>query len=619
MADGATTESDVSGIISVFDRLADSLVAGLLARVTQLRNVGQEFDALNASFAAAGTSASAMFFKAVLVVALVGATYFYVSRAAAKRTVDQPLWRRTLAGLAAAALAIVVGFVAARIMSEGGVPMRVLRIWTVVTVAGLVVIGTLRHMFLSSREVTRLRHSRRIAVFHRDLSIAIGIALVGLAWVAGLRLWGAGPGITDIVGTSAAVLTYGLYALAVWRHRRTMAVAVSGQRPRSRWRLRFSKVWPTIVLIFLAITFVSTQTALTFRAALPGAVVLMTALIFLATPHLDTMIGNWARRGLLSPRISVASAAMRQTARFTVLALLIAMLGTLWAAPLATVLGFNLRTLAMKSVEIALITLVAAYMWNIVGTLCTRALRVEMPALDHGDEELATPRSRLGTLVPLLSAVGKSMVVVLAGLSILVSIGVTVWPLITGLGVFGLALGFGSQTLVKDIVSGLFFLIDDAFRFGEYIETSGAKGTVERISVRSVSLRHQRGSVATIPYGQIGKIQNYSRDWMIEKLTFRVAFDTDVEKVRKLFKKIGQEIADDPEISGDLLEPFKSQGIADVEDGTLVIRAKFKAKAGKQSMIRRAVMKKVHDAFLENGIKAVPKPITSTPDASGPA
>jgi small-conductance mechanosensitive channel len=242
-----------------------------------------------------------------------------------------------------------------------------------------------------------------------------------------------------------------------------------------------------------------------------------------------------------------------------------------------------------------------------------------MPAVDLGDDVLATPRTRLGTLVPLLSAVGKSMVVVLAGLSILVSIGVTVWPLITGLGVFGLALGFGSQTLVKDIVSGLFFLIDDAFRFGEYIETSGAKGTVERISVRSVSLRHQRGSVATIPYGQIGKIQNYSRDWMIEKLTFRVAFDTDVEKVRKLFKKIGLEIAADPEIAGDLLEPFKSQGIADVEDGTLVIRAKFKAKAGKQSMIRRTVMKKVHDAFLENGIKAVPKPITSTPDPSAPA
>jgi small-conductance mechanosensitive channel len=194
-----------------------------------------------------------------------------------------------------------------------------------------------------------------------------------------------------------------------------------------------------------------------------------------------------------------------------------------------------------------------------------------------------------------------------------------VWPLITGLSVFGLAIGFGSQTLVKDVVSGLFFLIDDAFRFGEYIETSGAKGTVEKISVRSVTLRNSRGSVSTVPYGQMGKIQNFSRDWVIEKLTFRVAFDTDVELVRKLFKKIGEEIAADPELAPDLIEPFKSQGIGDVEDGTLIIRTKFTAKPGKQSMIRRAALKAVHKAFRENGIHAVPKPLTGAAEGPAPA
>ncbi|OWK21790.1 hypothetical protein AJ88_11800 [Mesorhizobium amorphae CCBAU 01583] len=96
---------------------------------------------------------------------------------------------------------------------------------------------------------------------------------------------------------------------------------------------------------------------------------------------------------------------------------------------------------------------------------------------------------------------------------------------------------------------------------------------------------------------------------MIEKLTFRVAFNTDVDKVRKIFKKIGQDISADPELAGDLLAPFKSQGIAEVEDGTLVIRAKFMAKAGKHFMIRRAVLLAVHQAFQENGIKAVPKPL----------
>jgi small-conductance mechanosensitive channel len=154
---------------------------------------------------------------------------------------------------------------------------------------------------------------------------------------------------------------------------------------------------------------------------------------------------------------------------------------------------------------------------------------------------------------------------------------------------------------------------------GEYIETSGAKGTVEKISVRSVSLRHPRGALASVPYGQIGKIQNFSRDWAIEKLVFRVALDTDIDKVKKLFKKIGQDLAADPELAPDLLEPFKSQGIAEVEDGTLLIRGKFKAKAGRQFMIKRTALAAVHKAFRENGIQAVPKPITSAPEAPAAA
>jgi moderate conductance mechanosensitive channel len=196
----------------------------------------------------------------------------------------------------------------------------------------------------------------------------------------------------------------------------------------------------------------------------------------------------------------------------------------------------------------------------------------------------------------------------MAILSIMIAVGINVLPIIGGLSVFGLAIGFGSQTLVKDIVAGLFFLTDDAFRYGEYIETSGSKGTVERISVRSVSLRNPRGAITTVPYGQIGKVVNFSRDWVIEKYVFRVAFDTDVDLVRKLFKKIGAEIAANPELAPDLLETFKSQGIGMVEDGTLLLRGKFMARAGKQFGIKKAVLAAVQREFKANGIKVVPKP-----------
>ena len=118
-------------------------------------------------------------------------------------------------------------------------------------------------------------------------------------------------------------------------------------------------------------------------------------------------------------------------------------------------------------------------------------------------------------------------------------LGVNIGPLIAGAGIVGLAVGFGAQTLVKDILSGLFFLIDDAFRVGEYIDVGDVRGMVEHISIRSLRLRHHRGPVHTIPFGEIHHLTNYSRDWAIMKLELRVPFDTDIEKVRKIIKKIG--------------------------------------------------------------------------------
>ncbi|TRC73989.1 mechanosensitive ion channel [Mesorhizobium sp. WSM4310] len=606
-------ETDVPSLIWGFEQLTERFVSGLFARLAALADVPVELENLKASLAAGGTPLLVLLFEIVLLVALVAGVFILLARRFKKTSATRSGWRRYFAGATATVVALVVGFIAARLLGGSGVPLQTLRLWTVATVLGLIILAAVRSLLMASRRTEFAERSVHLAALVRDLSLAIGLAIIAVTLVATLRLLSVGPALGDLLRTGVAIPIYLLFAWAVWRHRRTMAVAVAGPRPRSRWRTRLAKMWPAIVIAFLIITFLSTQAAVTLGASLRGSAVLLTALMFLAAPHVDAMIGNWAQRGLESPDISILAAAGRQTARFTVVAIIVAMLGTLWATPLAAGFGIDLREVAKGASGVALIMLGAAFLWNVVGVGTARALRAELPAVGGDEEVQGAPRSRLGTLVPLLNAVGKSSILALALLSILVTIGINVWPLIAGMSVFGLAIGFGSQTLVKDLVSGLFFLIDDAFRFGEYIETSGAKGTVEKISVRSVSLRHQRGALATIPYGSIGKIQNFSRDWMIEKLTFRVAFNTDVDKVRKIFKKIGQDISANPELAADLLEPFKSQGIAEVEDGTLVIRAKFKAKAGRNFMIRRAVLIAVQQAFQENGIQAVPKPLTSNP------
>ena len=202
---------------------------------------------------------------------------------------------------------------------------------------------------------------------------------------------------------------------------------------------------------------------------------------------------------------------------------------------------------------------------------------------------------------------------------VLSELGVNVGPLIAGAGVLGLAIGFGAQTLVTDVISGVFFLVDDAFRRGEYIDVGAAKGTVEKISVRSLQLRHQNGPLHTIPFGKIGVLSNYSRDWAVVKFELRLPYETDINKVRKIIKNIGIELMDDEILGPDLLAPLKSQGVNRMDDSALIIRCKFMAVPGKQFLIRREAFTRIQEAFGRQGIKFAPRRVvveTSTPEAA---
>ena len=116
----------------------------------------------------------------------------------------------------------------------------------------------------------------------------------------------------------------------------------------------------------------------------------------------------------------------------------------------------------------------------------------------------------------------------------------------------------------------MFYLIDDAFRKGEYLDLGTVKGMVENISIRSMQLRHHNGPLNTVPFGEIRQLTNFSRDWVMMKLPLRVTYDTDVEKLRKLVKKLGQDLLQDPELGPKFLQPLKSQGVIQMEDSAMI-------------------------------------------------
>ncbi len=230
--------------------------------------------------------------------------------------------------------------------------------------------------------------------------------------------------------------------------------------------------------------------------------------------------------------------------------------------------------------------------------------------VELGDEGGEGGQSRLATLLPLFRGAILAVVVVTIVLIVLMELGINVSPLFAGAGVVGLAVGFGSQTLVRDIFSGAFFLMDDAFRKGEYIDIGDVKGTVEKISVRSFQLRHHLGALNTIPFGEIKVLTNYSRDWVIMKLPLRVTYDTDVEKVRKLIKKLGQELLSDPVIGDNFIQPLKSQGVIEMQDSAMIIRVKFMTKPGDQWLVRKKVYQEIRELFAREGIRFAHREVT---------
>jgi len=260
---------------------------------------------------------------------------------------------------------------------------------------------------------------------------------------------------------------------------------------------------------------------------------------------------------------------------------------------------------AMRSATGALVTLFVAYLaWELVRLGIDRHLQVtsgpKRPGVDEDDE--SGPGSRLQTILPMVRTAFGVLIAVVVTLVVLSRLGVDTGPLIAGAGVFGLAISFGAQSLVRDIISGLFYLWDDAFRVGEYIDTGRLKGTVEALGIRSVKLRHHNGPLHTIPYGQLGAVTNQSRDFATIKFNLRLEPGTDIELVRRTAKRIGLDMQDNPEIASEVILPLKMQGIAEVADNAVVVRFKFTARPIKPSWIQREYLKTMYRVFAEKGI-----------------
>ena len=280
---------------------------------------------------------------------------------------------------------------------------------------------------------------------------------------------------------------------------------------------------------------------------------------------------------------------------------------------LAHLIGLDVTSLTMQDavatrimrgiIGVAVVLLVADFLWHVVAAVIDRKLARSIGVASTADPDGGVHAARLQTLLPILKNLTLAVLAVVSVMMVLGALGVEIGPLIASAGVVGVAIGFGAQTLVKDIISGIFYLVDDAFRIGEYIQSGTYKGTVESFSLRSVKLRHQRGALYTIPFGTLGAVQNQSRDWVVDKITLNVPYATDLDRVRKIIKGIGQELAADPELGPDIINPLKLQGVSQFGDYAVQLQTKMMTKPGDvQFAARRRALGLIKREFQSQGI-----------------
>ncbi len=244
---------------------------------------------------------------------------------------------------------------------------------------------------------------------------------------------------------------------------------------------------------------------------------------------------------------------------------------------------------------------IGAYVTIRLAALVTR--RVERAFDDDDPSTMNEREKRAATLGKVLRNIISAAIWSVALLMILKELKIDIGPLLAGVGIIGLAVGFGAQSLVKDIVAGMFILVENQYDVGDVIKVAGASGKVEKVTLRSTRLRDAEGKVHIIPNGSMDVVTNMTKRYSRFVLDIGVAYKEDVDEVMALLKEIGDELQADPEFGGKIIEPLQVLGVQDFADSAVVIRSLFTTKPMEQWGIGREFRRRIKNTFDAKGIE----------------
>lgn len=263
------------------------------------------------------------------------------------------------------------------------------------------------------------------------------------------------------------------------------------------------------------------------------------------------------------------------------------------------------RRVVGSGLSILIVIVIALVLWEAVSTAIERYL-----GRTDAEGNLIERSARARTLLPLVRNALLVILLVMVTLIVLSEVGVNIGPLLAGAGVVGLAIGFGSQKLVQDVITGAFMLFEDAISVGDVVNVAGIGGVVERLSIRSIRLRDLSGNVHTIPFSAVDTVTNMTKDFSMYVFEVGVAYRESVDEVMDVLREIGAGLQEDTEYGPLILEPLEVLGVDQFADSAVIIKARIKTRPIKQWNVGREFNRRMKNRFDELGIE-IPFPHTT--------
>lgn len=448
--------------------------------------------------------------------------------------------------------------------------------------------------------------------FRRFVGVGVGgYFLIGAALLLGLPRRGAQALFTGL-GLIIAVLAI----VFVLRHRRLVADWLRRRSSSASQRLGaaqllygLSVVWHLLVIAYIVGFFVVAAFAIEggfsfmLRATLMSLLVFTVAWLLLVglRPLLAVVTERVGRPDVppLQRRAAIYMPVLATILRMIVLAGAALLLMEVWSIGAFAWLQRSWGQRALGAIlSIGMVLVFAVIVWELASNAIHRYLEVS-----GRDGSAVQHSARIRTLLPLLRKalfVFLSIMVVMITLS---ELGIDIAPLLAGAGVVGLAIGFGAQKLVQDVITGVFMLVEDALAVGDVVNVAGIGGVVEDMSIRSIRLRDMAGSVHTVPFSSVGTVTNLTKDFSYYVLDIGVSYREDLDEVTQICRDIVEEMRADPRFATDILEPLEVFGIDQFLESSVLLKARIKTLPIRQWAVGREFNGRMKKRFDEQGIE----------------